>query len=413
DKKKRKLSQQILMKKFRKLLSEQITGADINFQDLSLRGFSSSRGFPIEFTIQGADWSKLTSLANDLIDKAKDGEIVTDMNMDVQKGMPQIGIIPNKEKAAAHGVNLKDLSSTVNTLIGGAILKGSTEYEKDEHRYAIEVRLQQNQRDTEDAIKRIRVRNNRGEMIPLSEVVDLVQNASPTLITRLDRERALKIYANPAAGMSQQQSLSKLEKLAKDIFPPGYNIKLSGTAKSFKESMQSLIFAMLFGILVSYMVLASQFNSFLHPLTILIVLPFSFSGAFLGLKLFGQSLNIYSLIGLILLMGIVKKNSILLVDFTNHCRKNLKMGVDEALIKACPVRLRPILMTSAATIAGAIPPALALGPGSETTVSMAAAIVGGVFVSTLLTLFVVPCFYSLVSRFEGHPDVPELEEESR
>jgi HAE1 family hydrophobic/amphiphilic exporter-1 len=147
------------------------------------------------------------------------------------------------------------------------------------------------------------------------------------------------------------------------------------------------------------MVLASQFNSFLHPVIVLLALPFSISGAFIALKLGNQSLNVFSMIGLILLMGIVKKNSILLVDFTNQMRREGR-NVRDALIEACPIRLRPILMTSAATIAGAIPAAIGVGAGSETRVPMAVAMIGGVAVSTLLTLFVVPAAYSLFAHFE-------------
>ncbi len=149
------------------------------------------------------------------------------------------------------------------------------------------------------------------------------------------------------------------------------------------------------GLIVAYMVLATQFNAFTHPFTVLLALPFSISGALIALWISGQSLNVYSMLGLILLMGIAKKNSILLVDFTNQIREK---GVErhEALLEACPVRLRPILMTSTATIAGAIPPALAIGPGAELQRPMALALVGGMFVSTLLTLFVVPAAYSLL-----------------
>jgi len=157
---------------------------------------------------------------------------------------------------------------------------------------------------------------------------------------------------------------------------------------------------LLLGIIVSYMVLASQFNSFIHPATVLMALPFSVSGAFLTLLLFGHSLNIFSFIGLILLMGIVKKNSILLVDFTNQVRDRGGVPVRAALLEACPIRLRPILMTSFATIAAALPLALAFGPGAELRAPMAIAVIGGVLVSTLLTLFVVPCVYELLARFE-------------
>jgi HAE1 family hydrophobic/amphiphilic exporter-1 len=149
------------------------------------------------------------------------------------------------------------------------------------------------------------------------------------------------------------------------------------------------------------MVLASQFNSFIDPLSVLMALPFSISGALMALFITHHSINIYSVIGLILLMGIVKKNSILLVDFTNQVRERGESSVQKALLTACPIRLRPILMTSVATIAGAIPAALAFGPGAESRNPMAIAVIGGVIFSTLLTLYVVPCFYSVMSRYEG------------
>jgi HAE1 family hydrophobic/amphiphilic exporter-1 len=161
-----------------------------------------------------------------------------------------------------------------------------------------------------------------------------------------------------------------------------------------------LIIALVLGIFVAYMVLASQFNSFIDPVSVLVALPFSLSGAFIALLCFGQSLNIYSMIGLILLMGIVKKNSILLVEFTNTVRDRGQTNVKKALLEACPIRLRPIIMTSFACITAAIPEALSFGAGSETTVPMAVSIIGGVTVSTFLTLFVVPCVYELFSRIQ-------------
>ncbi|MEK7697676.1 MAG: efflux RND transporter permease subunit, partial [Pseudomonadota bacterium] len=215
-----------------------------------------------------------------------------------------------------------------------------------------------------------------------------------------DRQRSIKIFANIAAGKSQQQALAAAEAIAREVLPPDYKVRFVGGSQSFQESFASLWFVLLLGIIVSYMVLASQFNSFIHPVTVLMALPFSVSGAFLTLLLFGHSLNIFSFIGLILLMGIVKKNSILLVDFANQVRDRGGVTVRAALLEACPIRLRPILMTSLATIAAALPLALALGPGAELRAPMAIAVIGGVLVSTLLTLFVVPCVYELLARFE-------------
>ena len=405
---KRKLNQQEVMKKFREGLQPLIKPYQAIGQDLSMRGFTSSRGFPVEFTVQGPDWDKLFALSQELLEKISASGVIVDANTDIQKQNPEIHVKPNRQKLAAHGVGLQSVTSAMNTLIGGALLNGQIQYPKDGHRYEIEVRLPAEQRNEVDQLRTIKVPNNRGENVALADLVDLVSEPALQQISRLNRSRAITIYGNVAPGHSQREGLDLVQKIAKDELPPGYYTRFSGSAQSFKESFDSLIYALLLGILVSYMVLASQFNSFVHPVSVLMALPFSISGALIALLVAHQSLNIYSLIGFILLMGIVKKNSILLVDFTNLHRREGKSPVD-ALIAACPVRLRPILMTSTAVIVGALPEALSLGPGAETTVPMAVGIIGGVLASTILTLFVVPCVYLLLVRIESKENLdPEF-----
>jgi multidrug efflux pump subunit AcrB len=231
-------------------------------------------------------------------------------------------------------------------------------------------------------------------------VVKVESSFAMLSISRVNRERAISIFANPAPGFSQQEGIEESLRIAKEVLPEGYYAEITGSAKTTSESFDSLFFVLVVGIIASYMILASQFNSFIHPFIILLSLPFSFSGALFALYLTGQSINIFSFIGLILLMGLVKKNSILLVEFTNQIREEGTDNVTEALLAACPIRLRPILMTSISTIAASIPPALALGPGAETRIPMAVAVLGGIIFSTLLTLFVVPCAYSLMARWE-------------
>jgi multidrug efflux pump subunit AcrB len=376
-------------------------GMQINFQDMSTKGFASSRGFPVEFIIQGPDWDKLDALSKEMMAAMEKTDYVVDVNTDIQPGMPEVQLIPNRKKLAARGVSLSTVTGVINALVGGHLFEKENSYSKAGHRYQVELRLIAGQRDTVPDLDRISVRNSVGEAVRLSELVDRQIRPSLILISRLNRSRAIQVYGNPAPGHSQQEAMANVEKLARGMLPPGYSLKMTGSSQSFRETFQSLLYALMFGILVSYMVLASQFNSFIHPVTVLMALPFSFSGAFIGLIICHQSINIYSLIGFILLMGIVKKNSILLVDFTNEVRKTDKTDVHTSLLKACPVRLRPILMTSIATVAGALPEALSIGPGAETTIPMAIAIIGGVVASTLLTLFIVPCVYSLLSRFES------------
>ncbi len=365
-------------------------------QDLSLSGFSAQRGFPIEFTVRGPDWEKLGQYGQEIMKQMKNTGLMTDIDTDYQLGMPELQIHPDRLKAAERGVSVLSIANTVNAMVGGV---RNGKYTSNGKRYDVRVRLTEADRTDPKDINNMWVRNEQGEVVPLSEVVSA--DVKPTLfsITRKNRERAISIYANPTPGHSQQEALDAVLKIGKKALPEGYHLVFSGGSQSFKESNQSMVFALILGIFVAYMVLATQFNSFIHPVTVLLALPFSVTGAFLALFVSGNSLNLYSMIGLILLMGIVKKNSILLVDFTNERRRQGK-PVREALLEACPIRLRPILMTSVATVAAAIPEAFAKGSGSETIVPMAVTIVGGVTVSTILTLFVVPCAYEMFSRFE-------------
>jgi HAE1 family hydrophobic/amphiphilic exporter-1 len=376
-----------------------IPDLQVFMQDLSTRGFTSTRGYPVEVGVRGPDWDVLAASGMKLKQAMKDSGLITDVDTDYQTGMPEVDVVPNRLKASQRGVSVASVAQTVNALIGG-VLVGY--YPRSGHEDQIEVRLEPGQRSREEQIKNLYVRNNRGELVPLSEVVDLDQRAAVQQVTRDQRQRTITLYGNLMPGVSQADALAKVKDLADKNLPAGYSIVFNAGSTVFTDSFHDMIFALLLGIIVAYMVLASQFNSFVDPVTVLMALPFSASGALLALWAWpGLSLNIYSLIGLLLLMGIVKKNSIMLVDFTNELRGDKKLPVREALLEACPVRYRPILMTSMAVIAAAIPEALSHGAGSETQVPMAVVIIGGVLVSTFLTLFVVPCFYSLVAPLES------------
>ena len=389
------LSQQELIGVFRKGLNS-IPDTKAFIQDLSTRGFTAQRGFPIEFSVRGPDWEKLAGYSQSIMDKMKQTGLMVDVDTDYQLGVTEVRVIPNREKAQAYGVDMKAIGDTVNALIGGVRVG---KYTRDGRRYDVRARLVSEDRAKPEDIENLYVWNNHGERVKLSEVVDIELKPSLLSITRRGRERAIGVFANVSPGKSQADALDAVTKIAKEVLPEGYRVVLSGSAQVFKESFSSLFFALWLGIIVAYMILASQFNSYIHPFTVLLALPFSISGALFALFLGNQSLNIYSMIGLILLMGIVKKNSILLVEFTNHMRRE-GLGVKEALMEACPIRLRPIMMTSIATVAAAIPPALAIGPGAESRIPMAMAVIGGVILSTVLTLFVVPCAYSIFSKFE-------------
>ncbi len=390
-----RLTQQEVMANFRRELNK-IPNVKAVMQDLSTRGFAAQRGFPIEFTVRGPDWEKLAGYADAIQKKMKESDLLMDVDTDYQTGMTEVRIYPDRDKAFERGVSVSSIASTINAMIGGERVG---KYTKGDKRYDVRVKALAEQRMRPEDIQNLWVWNNRGEMVRLADVVDIKEQPSLLSITRRGRERAIGVFANVAPGKSQAAAIEKVRQIAKQVLPEGYRAVFSGTSQTFRESFQSLIFALWLGIVVAYMILASQFNHLIHPFTVLLALPFSLSGAFLALWMGNQSINIFSLIGLLLLMGIVKKNSILLVEFTNQMRER---GLEplEALNTACPIRLRPIIMTSVSTIAAAIPPALALGPGAETRIPMAIAVIGGVTVSTFLTLFVVPAAYLVFVRLE-------------
>jgi HAE1 family hydrophobic/amphiphilic exporter-1 len=309
--------------------------------------------------------------------------LVTDVDSDYQVGMPEVRVVPDRNKAADLGISMADIGQTVNAAIGGARVG---KFKEGGRRYDIRVRLLAPQRERPEDINRLLLRTAEGQLVRLGELAAIEQSPTLQAITRKDRERAISVFANVSTGASQAEALDKSLAIAARVLPDGYRATPSGSSQAFRESFESLLFAFVMGLIVAYMVLAAQFNAFTHPFTVLLALPFSVSGALLALVLSGQSMNVYSMLGLILL-----------VDFTNQVRAR-RPGASgrEALLEACPVRLRPILMTSFATIAGAIPPALALGPGAELQRPMAIALVGGMAVSTFLTLFVVPAAYSLL-----------------
>lgn len=389
----REASQQEIQGRIRSELNS-IPGVRAVVQDLSQQGFTAQRGFPIEFSVRGPEWEKLIELANDMREKLAASGFATDVDTDYQVGMPELRIVPDRDRAADLGVPVNEVATTVNALVGGV---RSGKYSSGGRRIDIRTRLLASQRTRPEDLARLRVRTASGELVPLSSLVREDERPALQSVTRRDRERAISIYANVAPGKAQGDALKYVEEISKDL-PPGYRAVLGGSSVAFQESMGQLLFALVLGIIVAYMVLASQFNSFLHPVTVLSILPLSVAGAAFALLITGKTLNIFSMIGLLLLMGIAKKNSIILVDYAVQGQRERGLSAHDAMLAAGPIRLRPILMTTMATMCAAIPPALALGPGAETRGPMAVAIIGGLVVSTLLSLLVVPAFFVVADR---------------
>ncbi|MCX6565900.1 MAG: efflux RND transporter permease subunit [Candidatus Aminicenantes bacterium] len=384
---KRKMNQAQLSAVIRRELNS-IPGLRAVIQDLSQQGFTAQRGFPVEFSVRGSNWDQLIESSRDLMAKLRESGKVMDLDTDYQLGQPELRVTPDRAVSADIGVSMNDVATALNALVGG-IRVGK--YSSGGRRVDVQLKLLAAQRTRPEDLARLRVRSQSGQMIPLSSLVKTEERPALQAITRRDRERAISIYANVAPGSSQQDAIRYVQSLGKNV-PAGTRIVLGGASVAFRDSMSSLIFAMFLGISIAYMILASQFNSFKDPITIITILPLSIAGAAFALLVTGKSLNIFSMIGLLLLMGIVKKNSIILVDYANAF-KNRGFGPKESMEKAGPIRLRPILMTATATMMAAIPPALGLGPGSEIRTPMAIAIIGGLVLSTALSLIVVPAFY--------------------
>jgi multidrug efflux pump len=396
----RKLTQAEIAIQIRKDLSN-IPGLKATVQDLSQQGFGgSSNGKPIDFSVRGSDFDTLVALSKKLKAQLTDSGLATDVDTDYQIGAPELAITPDRERATDLGVSVQDIATSVSSLVGGVVVG---QYSTGGRRMDIRLRLLASQRSRPEDLDLLRVRTATTAVVPLSSVVTTTEQPELQSINHADRERAIRIYGNVAPGHAQKEALAFVDTLTHTV-PAGYRIVLGGQSSQFGDTMDSLFFALLVGILVAYMVLASQFNSFLDPATVLTILPLSIAGAMFALAIAGKSLNIFSMIGLLLLMGIVKKNSIILVDYANEVREKEGLSAMDAMKKAGPVRLRPILMTAVATLMAAVPSALGLGPGSETRAPMADSVIGGLILSTALSLFVVPAFYVLSDRLRtrGH-----------
>jgi multidrug efflux pump len=385
--KQRQLSQAEFSTQLRKELNA-LPGVRAVIQDLSQSGFTAQRGFPVEFSVRGPDWDKLIILTQDMMSRLAASGMVVDLDTDYQLGMPELSILPNRARAADIGVSIDDLATTLNALVGGV---RAGKYSSGGRRVDVRLKLLAAQRSRPEDIAKLRVRTRQGQLVPLSALVTYVERPALQAITRRDRERAITVFANVAPGHAQDEVLKVVEGLGRNL-PVSYRAVLGGASVAFRESSSSLMFALVLGILIAYMILASQFNSYLHPVTVITILPLSIAGAAFALWVGNQSLNIFSMIGLLLLMGIVKKNSIILVDYANVLRLQ---GLDPraAMEKAGPIRLRPIVMTAVSTLMAAIPPALGIGAGSEIRMPMAIAVIGGLTLSTILSLIVVPAFY--------------------
>ena len=395
DSKLRKLNHLQVMEKIRKELSV-IKGVKFQLRDVSTRNLSSGRSNPVAFNLRGPDYKILSEKGAELMKRLEDEKLGQDLDTDYKLGIREIRIYPRRDLLAMNGVSMDSVTRTINTAVAGS---REGQFTQDGRRYDIRVKLEQGAIQNKEDIKKIYVRNITGNLISLANLVDIEEKPVIQSITRINRQRSISIFGALAPGQAQGKVVGEARRIAEEILPPGYSFNLEGASAGFDETFKSIYFALILGILVAYMILAVQYNSFLHPIAVLMALPFGLSGALLALWITGQSLNLFSLIGVIVLMGIAKKNSIMLVEFTNQTREKVP-NAREALIIACPIRLRPILMTSFATILAALPLLLKTGIGKETSAALALTVLGGTFVSTVFTLYIIPLIYEVLSPLE-------------
>jgi hydrophobe/amphiphile efflux-1 (HAE1) family protein len=402
DQSQRSLTHLEVLARIRETLKS-VSGVRTQLRDVSTRGLSSGRSFPVSFSLRGPDLDLLEERAQKIIENLQSQGWAQDLETDFKKGIKEFQLIPKRELMAQRGVSMDALTRTLQVLVGGAVVGQFTDSGR---RFDIRVKAEQGSINSPSDLTNLFVRNLAGNLESVKSLVDIKEVSTVQSINRINRQRALSVSGSVGSGFSQAQTLAKAEEIAKQVLPSGYHFVLEGSSSQLEEAFSSIGFALILGLLVAYMILAVQYNSFIHPFIVLMALPFALSGALLAIKISENSLNLFSLIGLIVLMGIAKKNSILLVEFINQTReKNRTWSLKEAVIQSCPIRLRPILMTSFATLIAALPLIFKKGMGHEPTESMAITIMGGILVSTILTLYVIPALYLLLSRLERPSEI--------
>ncbi|HUP42248.1 MAG TPA: efflux RND transporter permease subunit [Thermoanaerobaculia bacterium] len=345
---------------------------------------------PLRFVIQSRDLDQLAEAADTMAARARELPGLSDVDTDLDLNKPQLTVTIDRNRAAALGVSVQEVASALQVLFGG---QDVTKYKRGNERYEVVVQLQDRFRATPRDLQEVYITGRDGRLVQLSNVIRVEEGVGPSQINHYNRRRSVILDAN-LDGIPLGEGLERVRELAREVLPAGFTTAVAGQSEEFEQSARSMMLSFLLAVIGIYLVLAGQFESFLHPFTIMLALPFALVGAVVALAVFGMTLNIYSLIGVIMLMGLVVKNSILLVDYTNTLRERGR-EMRAAVVEAVVVRLRPILMTSISIIFGVLPIALALGAGAESRRPLGVAVVGGMVVSTALTLYVVPVFYTL------------------
>ena len=351
------------------------------------------RSKPVEFVVlTSRPYEELAQMMGTLMDRARAFPGLINVESDLKLNTPQIRVAVDRDKAAEIGVDIEALGRTLETMLGS---RQVTRFKREGKQYDVMVQIADLDRRNPDDLARIHVRARSGEMVPLSGLVRLEEGVAPQSLNHFNQLRSATLSATLAPGHTLGDALAFLDNAAAEVLPPTARIDYSGQSREFKESSAGLALTFALALAFIYLVLAAQFESFTDPFIIMLTVPFSIAGALLALWLSGGTLNIYSQVGLVTLIGLITKHGILIVEFANQYRDK-GAGALEAVVEAASVRLRPILMTTGAMVLGAVPLAMAVGAGAESRRQIGWVVVGGLLVGTLFTLYVVPAVYTLV-----------------
>jgi len=349
---------------------------------------------PVQYVLQGDSYEELNQAVNITMAEASKLGYLINLDSDLKLNKPQLDIHIDRERASGLGVSVADIGSTLETFLGGKIV---SDFKRGTKQYDVILQVKPEDRATPDAIRNLYIRSN-GGLVQLANVVTVEKTVAPKELNHYNRVRSAIISASLVPGVALGQALDDLDRIAQEKLPSDIKRDYAGESLEYKSSSSALYFMFLLALIFIYLVLSAQFESFVHPFTILLSVPLAVFGALLTLYLFGESLNIYSQIGLIMLIGLVTKNSILIVEFANQ-KKESGLNIIDAVVEASTIRLRPILMTSLATVFGILPIAIGLGAGGESRRPLGLVVVGGMLFSTFLTLVIVPVVYTLLARF--------------
>lgn len=390
---KRERTQQEIAQAVTARLREYTFARTIVTQEQTIGGGGRGRSLPVQYAIQAPDFERLKAVLPAFMAKAEANPAFSTVDLDLKFNKPELTIEIDRDRARAMGITVRDIAETLQLFFSGQrygyfILNGK--------QYQVIAQANRTNRDEPLDLSSIYVRNNRGDLIQLDNVVTMSYRSTPPQLYRYNRYVAATVSAAPAEGYTLGHAIDEMDKIADEVLDESFSTSLAGTSKEFAESSNTLLFAFGLALILVYLILAAQFESFRDPLTIMFTVPLALCGATLSLWIFGQTINIFSQIGIIALVGIVTKNGILIVEFANQ-RREQGLSIKEAVIDASTQRFRPILMTSLATVFGALPIALAIGAASKSRAPMGIVIIGGLVFSLGLTLYVIPALYTYIA----------------